>query len=77
MKLPIVVENRVGAGGTMPVQALQAAVGDGYALGISSAGIHRRPFMIGIRWNPITDLQYIIGLSGYAFEVVVPAASPV
>jgi tripartite-type tricarboxylate transporter receptor subunit TctC len=77
LKQLVVVENRVGVGGTMPAQVLQASVADGYTLGISSAGINRLPFTVGIRWNPITDLQYILGLSGYAFGVVVPAASPI
>lgn len=77
LKQPIVIENRVGAGGTMPAQALQAATNDGYTLGISSAGINRLPYTTGVKWSPATDLSYIIGLTGYAFGVVVPSSSPI
>lgn len=77
LKQPIVIENRVGAGGTMPAQVLQSTTNDGYTLGISSAGINRLPYTTGVKWNPATDLSYIIGLTGYAFGVVVPSASPI
>jgi tripartite-type tricarboxylate transporter receptor subunit TctC len=75
LKQPIIVENRPGAGGTLPAVALQAAAADGYTLGISSLGINRLPFTAGVKWDPANDLTYIIGLTGYAFGVVVPAAS--
>jgi tripartite-type tricarboxylate transporter receptor subunit TctC len=77
LKQPVVVENRPGVGGTMPAQVLQASANDGYTLGISSAGINRLPFTTGIKWDPIDDLTYIIGLTGYAFGMVVPASSPI
>lgn len=40
LKQPAAVENRPGAGGTMPAIALQAASSDGCTLGISSLGIN-------------------------------------
>lgn len=77
LKQPVIVENRVGAGGTMPAIALQSSAADGYTLGISSAGINRLPYTTGVKWNPATDLTYIIGLTGYAFGIVVPSDSPI
>lgn len=77
LKQPFVVENRAGAGGTLPAVVLQTAMGDGYTLGISSAGISRLPFTTDLKWNPPKDLTYIIGLTGYAFGIVVPSASPI
>jgi tripartite-type tricarboxylate transporter receptor subunit TctC len=77
LKQPLIVENRAGAGGTLPAVALQATAADGYTLGISSLGINRLPYTTGIKWNPASDLSYIIGLTGYAFGIVVPAASPI
>lgn len=77
LKQPVVVENRTGAGGTLPAVALQATAPDGYTLGISSLGINRLPYTTGIKWNPASDLSYIVGLTGYAFGVVVAAASPI
>jgi tripartite-type tricarboxylate transporter receptor subunit TctC len=77
LKQPLIVENRTGAGGTLPAVVLQSTAADGYTLGISSLGINRLPYTTGAKWNPATDLSYIIGLTGYAFGVVVPAASPI
>lgn len=74
---PIVVENKPGAGGTMPAVNLQAAANDGYTLGVSSLGIYRLPFTTDIKWDPVNDLTYVIGLTGYAFGIVVPASSPI
>lgn len=77
LKQPIVVENKPGVGGTMPVSTLQSSPADGYTLAITSAGMYRLPYTQGIKWDPSRDLAYVIGLTGYAFGIVVPASSPV
>ncbi len=77
LRQPVVVENRVGAGGTLPAVALQSAANDGYTLGVTSMGIYRLPFTTDLKWDPARDLSYVIGLTGYAFGIVVPAASPI
>lgn len=77
LKQPVIVENKTGAGGTLPAVALQSVASDGYTLGISSLGINRLPYTTDLKWNPATDLSYIIGLSGYAFGIVVPSTSPI
>ena len=74
---PIVVENKVGAGGTMPMQILQSVPPDGYTLAISSAGIYRMPYTTDLKWDPVKDISYIIGLTGYSFGIVVPTGSPI
>ena len=74
---PVVIENKPGAAGVIPTQLLQAAPSDGYTLAIAPAGVYRMPYTTDIKWNPATDLSYVIGLSGYAFGTVVPAASPI
>lgn len=73
----IIVENKVGAGGTMPMQILQSAQPDGYTLAISSAGIYRMPYTTDLKWDPVKDISYIIGLTGYSFGIVVPADSTI
>ena len=73
---PVVVENRAGAGGTLPAQALQQARPDGYTLAQIPLGVFRLPYTTKITWDPVKDIAYILGITGYAFGVVVPSDSP-
>ncbi len=41
---PVVVENKPGAGGTLPAQALQSASADGYLLAQIPLGVFRLPY---------------------------------
>jgi tripartite-type tricarboxylate transporter receptor subunit TctC len=77
LRQPIVVENKPGVGGSVPVQTLIGAAPDGYTLAITTSAIYRMPYTHGIKWDPATDVTHIIGLTGYAFGIVVPAASPI
>ncbi|QFZ86242.1 tripartite tricarboxylate transporter substrate binding protein [Variovorax paradoxus] len=77
LKQPVVIENRPGAGGTLPGIVMQSSSKDGYTLGIASLGIYRLPYTTDVKWNPATDLTYIIGLTGYSFGIVVPSTSPI
>lgn len=72
----VVVENRSGAGGTLPAQALQTAKPDGYTLAQIPLGVFRLPYTTKINWDPVKDITYILCVTGYAFGVVVPADSP-
>jgi tripartite-type tricarboxylate transporter receptor subunit TctC len=73
---PVVVENRSGAGGTLPAQALQTAKPDGYTLAQIPLGVFRLPYTTKINWDPVKDISYILCITGYAFGLVVPADSP-
>ena len=73
----VVVENRPGAGGTLPAQALQQARPDGHTLAQIPLGVFRLPYTTKIGWDPVKDISYILGVTGYAFGVVVPADGPV
>jgi tripartite-type tricarboxylate transporter receptor subunit TctC len=73
---PVVVENKPGAGGTLPAQALQSASADGYTLAQIPLGVFRLPYTTKINWDPIKDLAYVLNVTGYAFGLVVPADSP-
>lgn len=77
LKQPVIIENKPGAGGTLPAIALQSAPNDGYTLGIASLGLYRLPYTTDLKWDPARDLSYVIGLTGYAFGIVVPASSPI
>lgn len=73
---PVIVENKPGAGGTLPAQALQTAQPDGYTLAQIPLGVFRLPYTAKINWDPIKDISYVLNVTGYAFGIVVPADSP-
>src|SRR5438876_9512299 len=76
LKQPVVVENKTGAGGVIPTQNLQNTPADGYTLAIAPASVFRLPYTTDIKWDPAKDLRYIVGITGYAFGIVVPVSSP-
>ncbi|MBM3389307.1 MAG: tripartite tricarboxylate transporter substrate binding protein [Betaproteobacteria bacterium] len=74
---PVVVENRPGAGGTLPAQQMQQSRPDGHTLAQVPLGVFRMPYTQKMTWDPLKDLSYIIGVTGYAFGLVVPSESPI
>ena len=74
---PVVVENKPGAGGTLPAQALQTAPADGYTLAQIPLGVFRLLYTTKINWDPVKDINYVLNVTGYAFGVVVPTDSPI
>ena len=73
---PVIIDNKPGAGGTLPAQALQTAQPDGYTLAQMPLGVFRLPYTTKISWDPVKDINYVINVTGYAFGIVVPADSP-
>ena len=73
---PVIVENKPGAGGTLPAQALPTAQPDGYTLAQIPLGVFRLPYTTKINWDPVKDISYVLNVTGYAFGIVVPADSP-
>ena len=73
---PVIIENKPGAGGTLPAQGLQTAAPDGYTLAQTPLGVFRLPYTTKINWDPVKDIRYVINVTGYAFGIVVPADSP-
>ena len=73
---PVIIENKPGAGGTLPAQTLQTAAADGYTLAQMPLGVFRLPYTTKINWDPVKDISYVINVTGYAFGIVVPADSP-
>lgn len=72
----VIVENKPGAGGSLPAQQLQGAASDGYTLAQIPLGVFRLGYTTKINWDPIKDITYILNVTGYAFGIVVPANSP-
>jgi len=73
---PVIVENKPGAGGTLPAQALQTTQPDGYTVAQIPLGVFRLPYTTKLTWDPIKDINYVLNVTGYAFGLVVPADSP-
>ena len=73
---PVVIDNKPGAGGTLPAQQLQTAPADGYTLAQIPLGVFRLPYTTKINWDPVEDISYVLNVTGYAFGIVVPADSP-
>ena len=73
---PVIIDNKPGAGGTLPAQALQTAAADGYTIAQTPLGVFRLGYTTKINWDPVKDITYVINLTGYAFGIVVPADSP-
>jgi tripartite-type tricarboxylate transporter receptor subunit TctC len=71
----IVVENRPGAAGTLGANAMVAAKPDGYTITQIPITVFRNPHLGNVGYDPLTDLTYILGVSGYTFGVVVRADS--
>ena len=74
---PVIVENKPGAGGTLPAQQLQSSAPDGYTVAQIPLGVFRLPYTTKIAWDPVKDINYVINVTGYAFGIVVPADGPI
>ena len=74
--VPVVVENRPGAAGTLVAPALRSAAPDGYTIGQLPLTLYRFPFQQKVSWDPLRDIAPIIQISGVTFGIVVPANSP-
>ena len=72
----VIVENKPGAGGTLPAQTLQTSTADGYTLAQIPLGVFRLPYTTKINWDPVKDISYVLNVTGYAFGLVVPMDSP-
>jgi tripartite-type tricarboxylate transporter receptor subunit TctC len=75
---PVVIENRVGAGGVTGVDVIAKATPDGYTFGIGSAGaLAISPGLgRGTPYDPLRDLAPVTLAALVPEPVVVPAASP-
>ena len=73
---PVIIENKPGASGTLGVGAMLNARPDGYTLTQVPISVFRLPHMEKTPFDPIADLTYVLGVSGYTFGVVVRAEAP-
>ena len=74
---PILIENRTGAAGVLgPMQMAGTSKPDGYTISQIPVTVFRYPFTSKTTFDPLSDLTYIMSVSGYTFGVVVRTEAP-
>ena len=73
---PVVVENRPGATGTLGAAALVNAKPDGYTVSMIPITVLRLPHMENVSFDPMKDIRYVMGVSGYVFAFIVRSDAP-
>jgi tripartite-type tricarboxylate transporter receptor subunit TctC len=76
---PVVVENRVGAGGVVGADALARAAPEGYVLGISSGAPHAIAPAVqrSVPYDPMRDFTHLAMLARFPLALAIGASSPV
>ncbi|MFT3717521.1 Bug family tripartite tricarboxylate transporter substrate binding protein [Pseudorhodoferax sp.] len=73
---PVTVVNRPGASGTMGIVALQQTPSDGHVVALWPTTAFRLPYLQKVPWDPMTDVSYVINVTGFAYGLVVRADAP-
>lgn len=77
LKQSIVIVNMPGVGGTLgPANMARTAAPDGYTVAMVPASLFRLPHLQKVTYDPVKDFTYVIGLTKYAYGVVVGKDAP-
>ncbi len=74
---PFVVDNRVGAGGSIGVELVTKAAPDGYTLLVTSSGVVTNAAIRPQGYDPVRDLQPISRLTSNPYIVILTPSLPV
>jgi tripartite-type tricarboxylate transporter receptor subunit TctC len=79
MGVPVIIDNKPGANGSIGVEAVVRALPDGYTLLLSaSSPLVVNPVLYAkVPYDPIRDLQPISQILNYQYALVVPAKSSI
>ena len=73
---PFVVDNRVGAGGSIGVELVTKAAPDGYTLLVTSSGVGTNAAIRPQGYDPVRDLQPISRLTSNPYIVILTPSLP-
>jgi tripartite-type tricarboxylate transporter receptor subunit TctC len=74
--VPVVVENKPGAGGVIALGALLTSPHDGYTVMQLPITVYRLPYMQNLSFDPARDIIPVLQISAITFGVVVGQHSP-
>lgn len=74
--VPVICENKPGAGGALGAAAMVNARPDGYLLTQLPLGVYRQPHMQKTNYDPIKDITHIACLTGYTFCIAASLDAP-
>jgi tripartite-type tricarboxylate transporter receptor subunit TctC len=74
--VPVICENKPGAGGALGAAAMVGARPDGYMLTQLPLGIYRQPHMQKTNYDPVKDITHIACLTGYTFCIAASLDAP-
>jgi tripartite-type tricarboxylate transporter receptor subunit TctC len=73
----MIVENKAGASGVLGAMALQNEKPDGYTISQMHMSVLRQPLLNkSLTYNPVTDLTYVLQVTGFVMGVVVRTEAP-
>ena len=73
---PLIIENRVGAGGIIGMEAGARATPDGHTLTYGSQALSISPHLSQMRFDPLKDIAPVSLVISYSQVIVVAAAHP-
>jgi tripartite-type tricarboxylate transporter receptor subunit TctC len=73
---PFVIDNRVGAGGSIGIELVAKAVPDAYTLLVTSSGVVTNAALRPQSYDPVRDLQPISKLTSNPYIVILTPAVP-
>ena len=73
---PFIVDNRVGAGGSIGVELVTKAAPDGYTLLVSSSGVVTNAAIRPQGYDPVRDLQPVSRLTSNPYIVILTPSLP-